>query len=211
MRKQGGRLLLLCGFCLICLICALWWELGDVFPPINVQPSSLMGYWQAEYVCSAEKARIVEVLALQDNYIYKQTIVKEEEIIYQIQGRWRIERVAPRSVWLHLEGGRYYVGECLESINSCRLVDTMDWSWHRVTFDTCRETVLSIWQPAFSRDVFLEYLLGDPDSPIVVRFARRDKGSNPSPARSVIMTCAGNGCWLRIRRIEGDVVFSPAG
>ena len=92
MRKQSGRLLLLCGFCLICLICALWWELGDVFPPINVQPSSLMGYWQAEYVCSAEKTRIVEVLALQDNYIYKQTIVKEEEIILGLTGMVHFSR-----------------------------------------------------------------------------------------------------------------------
>jgi len=184
MRKQGGRiLLLLCGFCLIFLTCALCWELGDIFPPINVQPSILVGCWQAEYVCSAEKARIVESLALQENYTYQQTIVKEEEIIYQTQGRWWIERVTPRSVWLHLEGGRYYVGECFhgrgQSLNGCWLVDVIDWSWHRVTFNTCEETVLSIWQPVFSRDFFLEYLLGDPDSPTVIRFVRKDNKSSP--------------------------------
>lgn len=195
----------LCVF-LCCAGCALAVHIGDMAaaPPINVQETDLMGVWKATYrpqeiydCCKTKDAKdvITETLALKADNTYEQRIEKGGSLLYCIEGRrWWIERVASNSVWLHLDGGRFYPLEiwhlCLcDSFQrdnatppaSCEMeyqpigiTGMMDRSYHQVAFDISKEVVLSLYRPLFSKEVFLEYYVGDPDAPREIRFYRLD-------------------------------------
>lgn len=186
-------------FC--CVGCALSVYVSEMVaaPPVNVQEADLVGVWKASYkpqdfydFCDAENTVITEILTLKADSTYEQKIEKGDMLLYHIEGRrWWIDRVAPNSVRLHLEGGRFYPEEirfsCLcdyiqrhggtpplscERESQTVFVGTMDRAHRPLFFDPSKEIILPLYRPLFSKEVFLEYLLGDPDDPTEVRFYR---------------------------------------
>lgn len=188
------------GCTLACFLCYWVAEITSA-PPINVQASDLVGIWRADYSpdefsyfyhdkCAREKTEGVrEILILNEDGTYEQRVERGIAIIHQVEGqRWWIERTNPSSVWLHLKNGigyPYWVDtfcHCLFSKGNslvCERIASKRWhistfnrTMSSIEFDTNEEAVLSIWKPIFGRNITLEYLLGDPDSPIEVQFHR---------------------------------------
>lgn len=186
------------GIMLACFFCYWVAEITSA-PPINVQASDLVGIWRADYSpdefsyydkCVREKTEGVrEILILNEDGTYEQRVEKDSAIIHQVESqKWWIERTNPSSVWLHLEKGigyPYWVEEfcsCLflgDTPLSCERRASERWyisafnrTMSSIEFYLSEEVVLSIWKPIFRREIILEYLLGDPDSPIEVQFHR---------------------------------------
>lgn len=186
---------------LIAVLCLICYFIGEIAaaPPINVQTSDLVGVWEANYSpdefsfydeCVREEARGVrEILILRSDGIYEQRIEKEGGILYLVEGRrWWIEQTDPSTVWLHLEKGIGYpyriedlcdclsrgktASDCEQEILAPCGIQTFNRVWSTAYFELHNEVILSIWRPFLARDIFLEYLLGDPDNPIEVRFHR---------------------------------------
>lgn len=183
---------------LMCLFCYWAAEITSA-QPINVQASDLVGVWRADYSpdefsfydkCAREKTEGVrEVLILKGDGAYDQRVEKGGGVIHQVEGqKWWIERTNPSSVWLHLEKGvgyPYWVFDfcnclflkgnpsvCEKRASGARHISAFNRIVDSIWFDTDEEVVLSIWKPIFRREIILEYLLGDADSPIEVQFHR---------------------------------------
>lgn len=197
----------LCVF-LCCAGCALAVYIGDMAtaPPINVQEADLIGVWKATYgpreiadgFCEAKEVKgaiITETLTLRADRTYEQKIEKGDALVHHIEGRrWWIERVASNSVWLHLDGGRFYPLEiwhlCLcdtfqrDGVTPPALCEyqprgvfgSMDRAYRHFSFDVSKEVILPLYRPLFSKAVFLEYCIGDPDFhfPCDIHFYRLD-------------------------------------
>lgn len=193
-KRLVGRILLpLVILVVVCFLC--YFTIEIIFSPwVSVQPSELVGIWQAEYNTDVFEIscwpgqtpqRVVrENLILKEDGTYEQRVEDEGEIIYQ-GTRWWIEKTDRSSVWLHLERGLNYAdrivwccehndvsSDCPKTIPPRRM-----WfaEYNRVmSYVRIRdeEEVLSVWKPWPSRTVFLEHLRGDLDAPIVIRFQR---------------------------------------
>lgn len=188
----------LIGLFLLCLLCYSIGEWASA-PPIKVQISDLVGVWQANYFpdefsfydkCAREKVQGVrEILILKEDGTYEQWVEKEGVIIASVKNRkWWIEQADKSTAWLHLEKGLYYPHwvvtfcNCLSSEkNTSHCEELARAPWHIMTFNramramefnTSKEVVLSIRKPFLSMEIYIEYLLGDPDSPIEVVFRR---------------------------------------
>lgn len=174
----------------VCLLC--YFTIEIIFSPwVSVQVSELVGIWQAEYntdefwFCWPRRPQRVvrEILILKEDGTYEQRIEDEGEIIRQGH-RWWIEKTGKSSVWLHLEKGIDYSSGIVwccyrDNISSdCSKkvpAPMISWEYNRVMdrlITSGEEEVLSVWKPWPSRTIFLEHLLGDLDSPTVIRFQR---------------------------------------
>ncbi len=194
----------LCVF-LCCAGCVLAVYIGDMAaaPPINVQETDLIGVWKATYrpreiaclySCKVKDVVITETLTLRADKTYEQRIVEGDTLVHYIEDRrWYIERVASNSVWLHLDGGRFYPIEirylcwcdfwrhgatppvsCETEYQPRGETSMMDRAYHQLSFNISKEVILSIYRPLFSKEVFLEYRLGDPNVSCDIRFHHLD-------------------------------------
>ncbi len=77
---------------------------GIVNPPATLQPSDLIGIWEARY-----PGRGVDKLIIKADGTYQQVFDDGKGYVYTSPwNEWRMERLPDGRVRLHLEGGRYY-------------------------------------------------------------------------------------------------------
>jgi len=185
-------------FCFICYYIA---DITSA-PLLNVQASDLVGVWEVYYSlarfpssyveskCLKEKTQEVrEILILKENGFYEQRIEESGRSIYFVKNhRWWLKRTSRSGLWVYLEKGAFYpllvyefctclsFGEklavCEEKANLEKVTMTSNRVTEIIFFNPAEVAILSVWKPLFSREIFLEYSVGDPDAPIMIQLHR---------------------------------------
>lgn len=173
--------------------CVMWAPLPrPANPPEEFREENLVGVWKADYerydwrLCYSSSGEEVvkgarsleEWLVLREDRSFYQVLHDRQGLIpdQQVQGSWWVERFPDGVTRLHLVGGKFFAGAVCYSFPELDIGGgyySSDQTGHKLVFEPNKAVIIVGWDE-FTNTVYLEYPLvgGDPDAPIIVKFAR---------------------------------------